>query len=118
MDEDALIETFRRCFDYPDPSDLAAKRMEQIENRVTADQWSSKNVLDDFEALYSDLPEGQRSLIKDARRALIELRGLERNQRKAIRQTLDTSLSDSLDPVSVSVNEVRINSPHLPNQAV
>jgi len=76
-----------------------------LENQVTADQWSSKKVLDDFEALYSDLRHQQRYHISDARQPLIELREKERDQRKNIRQALNTALSSSLDPVSVTVNE-------------
>jgi hypothetical protein len=105
MDQDTFIDTFRRCFDYPDPSEFTTEQIDQLENQVTADQWSSKKVLDGFEALYSDLTKQQRRNIKNARQPLIELREKERDQRKDIRQALDTALPSSLDPVSVTVNE-------------
>jgi hypothetical protein len=105
MDQDTFIATFRRCFDYPDPTEFTTKQIDQLENQVTADQWSSKKVLDDFEALYSDLKNQQRNHITDARQPLIELREKERDQRKNIRQALSTALSGSLDPISVTVNE-------------
>jgi hypothetical protein len=105
MDQDTFIAIFRRCFDYPDSSEFTTDQIDELENRVTADQWSSKQVLDDFEALYSDLSDQQRSHISDARQPLIELREKERNQRKNIRQALNTALSRSLDPVSITVNE-------------
>lgn len=105
MDQDTFIAAFRRCFDYPDPSEFTTEQIDQLENQVTADQWSSKKVLDDFEALYSDLTKQQRRHIKDARQPLIELREKERDHQKDIRQALDTTLSSSIDPVSVTVNE-------------
>ncbi|WP_117592802.1 HEPN domain-containing protein [Haloprofundus halophilus] len=105
MDQDDFIATFRQCFDYPDISRLTTEQISQLENRLTTMQWSSKQVLDDFEALYSDLSQQQRSHIKDVRPPLIELRQRERNQRKNIRQALDASLDDSLNPISFTVNE-------------
>jgi hypothetical protein len=105
MNQDTFIATFRRCFDYPDSSDFTTEQIDQLENQVAADQWSSKRVLDGFETLYSDLTKQQRRNIKDVRQPLIELRQKERDQRKDIRQALDTALSSSLDPVSVTVNE-------------
>jgi hypothetical protein len=94
MEKNRFLSLFDLLFRYPDNTDYPVSQIDRIQNRLRSGQWSSKKVLSEFDTLYRELTDAERSHINDIRKDLNELRSKEKRQRKQLRSDLETATQD------------------------
>jgi len=88
------LNLFDLLFRYPDNTEYPISQIDRLQSRLRSGQWSSKKVLSEFDTLYQELTDAERSHIKDIRKDLNELRSKEKTQRKQLRSDLETATQD------------------------
>jgi len=94
MEKNRFLNLFDLLFRYPDNTEYPISQIDRLQSRLRSGQWSSKKVLSEFDTLYRELTDAERSHIKDVRKDLNELRSKEKTQRKQLRSDLETATQD------------------------
>ena len=94
MEKNRFLSLFDLLFRYPDRTEYPISQIDRLQSRLRSGQWSSKKVLSEFDTLYRELIDAERSHIKDIRKDLNELRSKEKKQRKQLRSDLETATQD------------------------
>jgi len=94
MEKNRFLNLFDLLFRYPDSTEYPISQIDRLQSQVRSGQWSSKKVLSEFDTLYQELTDAERSHIKDVRKDLNELRSKEKTQRKQLRSDLETATQD------------------------
>lgn len=94
MEKNRFLNLFDLLFRYPDNTEYPISQIDRLQSRLRSGQWSSKKVLSEFDTLYQELTDAERSHIKDVRKDLNQLRSKEKTQRKQLRSDLETATQD------------------------